>query len=319
MIGRNSLIARNSSRNSSRDTSTVKSRILQHLDKHPRTFLVKQLVDPIGASKAYIRRCLRDLSRSGVIYCKDLGVAKEYSTKCYFPANLYRVKQSPDAPLPQVHGLTMTTKYDIARLRELGIGIGTTFKFNTIYKWKWQPGRIISYKYGKNGTLTVYLQATLNPLNFEDFKHFITGLEWQFRIPTWSQLDKWTIVQYGLNKDIFTMQTNEQITLSALGNFFMQVYDRKILDPTKEGEYRYVQRLETHVNEPIVANAFVQLFQAGVSSYIQQQLAFSTNQLTRDSAIETRGLTRAIENLLKFLRDPEGAPSAPIIRRPKDQ
>lgn len=296
------VVARKSSGKSSRYTTTVKARILRFLDDNPRGFLVKILADEVAASESYVRRCCKALADEGIIYCKDLGIAKEYSTKCYFPANLYRVKQAPNTPLPQVHGLTMTTKYEIARLRELGIGIGTTFKFNTLYHWKWQPGRIVSYKYGKNGTLTVYLQATLNPLNFEDFKHFLTGLEWQFRIPTWSQLDKWTIVQYGLNKDIFTMQTNEQITLSALGNFFMQIYDRKILDPTKEGEYRYVQRLEGHVNEPIVANAFMNLFQGGVSSYIQQQLAFSTNQLSRDQAIETRGLTRAIENLLHFLR-----------------
>ena len=294
-------VARESSRKSSRAT-TVKARILRYLDEHPRGFLVKNLVEPIAASEAYIRRCCRELAETGLIHMQNLGVAKEYSTKCYFPANLYRVKQSPDVPLPQVHGLTMTTKYDLAHLRELGIGIGTTWKFNTMYQLRWQSGRIISYKYGKNGTLTVYLQATLNPLNFEDFKHLLTGLEFHFRIPTWAQLDKWTVVQYGLNKDIFTMQTNEQITLSALGNFFLQIYDREILDPTKEGEMRRVQRLESHVNEPIGAWAFMELFQGGVSAYVQQQLAFATNHLVREQNTSQKGLTRAIENLLYFLR-----------------
>ena len=309
-------VARESSHLGSRASTTVKARILRYLDEHPRGFLNKQLVDPIGASEAHIRRCCRELAHAGLIYCKNLGMAKEYQTICYFPATLYRTKQSPDVPLPQVHGLSMTVPYDLARQHKHGIGIGSTYKFNYYYKWKWQPGRIISYKYGKNGILDVRLQSTLNPLSFEDFKHFLTGLEFFFKIPTWSQLDKWKIDQYGLAKDIFTMQTNEQITLAGLGNFFSQVYDKKLIDD------KQVQRYEYHVSEPIVAKEFMQLFQGGVSAYVQQQFAFATNQLIREQNTQLKGLSKALENLIHTLwrnQDKDPATAAPIIRRPKEQ
>jgi len=295
-------VARNSSRKSSRYTTTVKTRILRHLDDNPRGFLVKVIAREVDANIGYVRRCCRTLAIEGLIYCKNLGIAKEYSTKCYFPANLYRVKQSPDVPLPQVHGLTMTTKYDLARQCRLGIGIGSTYRFNEMHNWEWQTGRVMSYKYGKNGVLTVYLQATLNPLNFKDLQQWISFLEGFFKIPTWSGLENWIIKQYGLNKDIFTMQTNEQITLGGLGKFFMQIYDKEILDPSEEGELLRVQRLEGHVWEPVVATAFMDLFQGGVSSYIQQQFSFSTNQLIRDLINQNHGLTRALENLAQELR-----------------
>jgi len=277
-------VARTSSRKSSRYTTTVKARILRFLDDNPRGFLVKRITVEVGASEGYVRRCCREMSADGLIYCTPLGIANEYSTKCYFPANLYRVTQSPDVLLPQVHGLTMITKYDLARLNELGIGIGSTFRFNHMYKWTWQTGRVMSYKYGQNGVLTVYLQATLNPLNFEDLKQWISFLEGFFKIPTWSRLEDWIIKQYGLNKDIFTMQTNEQITLGGLGKFFVQVYDKDVLDPSTEGELLRVQRLEMHGWEPIVAKEFMALCQGGVSNFVQQQLAFSTNQLVRDQS-----------------------------------
>jgi len=289
-------VARTSSRKSSRYTTTVKARILRFLDDNPRGFLVKRITVEVGASEGYVRRCCREMSADGLIYCTPLGIANEYSTKCYFPANLYRVKQSPDVPLPQVHGLALKVNYDLARQRNHGIGIGTTYRFNRYYPWEWQTGRIMRFKFGENGVLDVRLQATLNPLNFEDFKQWLSFLEGFFKIPTWSQLDRWIITQYGLNKDIFTMETNEQITLAGLGNMFSQVYDKKLHDGSQ------VQRYEYHVSEPIVANAFMDLFQGGVSSYIQQQFAFSTNQLIRDLINKNHGLTRALENLAQELR-----------------
>ena len=299
-------------------TTTVKARILLFLDEHPRWFLVKKLAKEIDANIDYVRRCCREMAKAGLIHVRNLYIAKEYSTKCFFPATLYRVKQSPDVPLPMVHGLSLKTRYEVARISNHGIGIGTDFQFNKYYPYKWQPGRVIRYKFGSNGTLDVRLQATLNPLSFEDFKHFLSFLDGFFKIPVWSNMDGWIITQYGLNKDILTLQTNEQITLAALGNFFSQVYDKTIMDLNNPGQFLPVQRYEYHISEPIVAKEFMTLFQGGVSSYIQQQLAFATNQLIRELNVSNKGLIRALENLFYELRkrDDDG-PAAPIKRRSK--
>lgn len=311
-------VAKGSYRNSYAYTGSVKDQILQVLDDNVRGFLVKQIAQRIDANPNYISRCCRKLYDQGLIFRRNLGIAYEYYSKVQFPGNLYRQKQASNVTFTQVHGLCMKTKYDIAKGDGLGLGLGEAIQFGKTYSRGYQPFRFLSYRFGANGVLTVWLKCSDAPLGFEDFKHFLTEVQGLFRIAVWTRMDEWIVTQYGMNRDIgfskdLAMHTNEQIVLFGLGQFMCQVYNKKL------PEIGDVQRIELHGWEPIIAKEFFAIFQGGVSEYVQKQMSTATNALVRELTNQFKGFSGALNHILlkeaKKKRDPEDSAATPIIRQ----
>lgn len=278
--------------------ATVKEKIMQLLDENVKGLTAKIIASIVGANRQYVSKCLRQLYGQGKIYREDNGWGYRYFTKCYYPSFMQRQQQASNVTFNQVHGLCMKFKYDLATGHGLGLGLGSNIKFGRTYPWKYQPFRIVSFRFGANGTFTLWLNASDAPLGFEEFKHFLSKTEGQFRLPIWTALDDWLVVQYGMNRDIgmdadLHMQTDERVILYNLGQFMCQIYQKTL------PEIGPVQRLEMHAWEPIIAKEFFAIFQGGVSEYMQKQMATATNALVRELANEFKGYAAAFKHFLR--------------------
>jgi len=287
--------ARESSRKSSLTTSPVKDRIIKFLERNKGQHSVERITREVKANIGHVRRCCRELKEKALILCEDLKTSKMYYVIHLGDIDPWDRYQDKNVEYTKTHALTFTVPYDLARQRELGMGIGTTFKYNTMYYHKWGASRWVSWKYGRNGILTVYLRNSKNPLDFEAFKHYITWLEGWFRIPLWTDLDNWSVCQYGLNEDIYTLTTNEQITLSAFGHFIAQLYNKKLFDGTP------IQRNEIHGNEPTTGKEFIDAFQHKTNSIVLQRFAKTTAHQIQQQSEQLYSLQTALEHLIHEL------------------
>ncbi len=337
------------SKKASKPTATIKVQVLHFLEDNSHKDAGHSPVTIASELKLNynsVRTACLKMAKDGVILRERPGLCTFYKAKLGYEAKLYRSKQFPNAKYPEVHQLTLHIT-EVHRKEGLGVccrfcdePLTTDFQFCThcglniprfgfTYHAEMSPLRHITYVFGKHkNSLTVKLGCSDEPLGFEDFKQFLTAVEFLTNVKVWKQLHKWKVKQWGLNADKTLVgkqakiTSNEEVTLFGFGNWLARRYKKKFPDGTVKMRNE-LHGTEAQDEDPITAENFMAMVMGNVTASQAVSMVAATNKridnLTREFRIFIKYVAKIFSKDHKDDSDEEAAPAAPNIRRPKDQ
>lgn len=317
------------SKKASKHTDTIKVQVLRFLEENSQEekgFSPVYIAGSLKLNYNSVRTNCLKMAKAGVILRERPGLCTFYKAKLGYEAKLYRSKQFPDAKYPEVHQLTL---YYEGVYQKGGLGVSCRFcdeplntdfqfcihcgvnipRFGFTYHAEMSPLRQITFVFGKhNDSLTVKIGCTDEPLGFEDFKQFLTAVEFLTSVKVWKQLHKWLVKQWGIGSDKTIgrkqakITSNEEITLYGFGNWLARRYKKKFPDGSVKirNELHGTEVLD---EDPITAEQFMAMVQGSVTSTQAISMVAATNQRIDILTREFRTFIKYVARMFKEGQD----------------
>ena len=281
-------------------TPSSEKLVVNFLEENAGEWTPKVIARKLKQNYNTIRGVCLKLSKKGIVKRQKVGLCSFYYLKRPYENELLRMKPTVAPLLPEIHNLQLYIEVDAHQLE----GYRPEKRFNFDYRSVFGFKRDITVRYGEiNNSITVWLGASDNPLTYEDFKHFLTYVEGATGCPVWTQLSKWQVKRFGLNRDIPKYEESPQSTilLSGFAGWFAQAYDKDLYsDVTSEGrKIEHCRRIEIESRNMVNAQTFIEsmlgnLTVTQIINLVQRQQT-QIDQLTR----ELRSFTKFFDKRFK--------------------
>jgi len=242
--------------------------ILDFLEASPTEWTPSTLAKELNMPPGTIRWNLKNLLKQRKVIYRKVGKYHFYSATKQFSDDFERMlKIHPATERYEIHGLTMKINGKFSNILSLG-GMSLS---RGVSRWNFEyRGRRVSFQLSRE-TLMVYCDCGEDPMDYDSFIIFLSMVDGYLQskyLPTFlDNLDKWMIVQYGLNKDWKKFRVDGMVKAVSLKGFemwFARVYEKESLSVVREEvhsrEVKSIEQMISVMSGSITMTQLVNLF-----------------------------------------------------------
>lgn len=244
--------------NASNMSANTCCKVLSFLEAQPEEWSPSQIAKELRIPGGTVRWVLKQLKTDGKVFFVPKGKLHFYAATRRFTDDFNRMfKAYPTNKLYEIHGLSLKLGGDFANMIPQGGG-GQVVRDGFDYY-----GGRTSFQLSRE-TFMVWGSFTSRPLDWDRFLLWLSAVDGFCRARGWvgieGYLEKWSVVQYGFNRDWKRFRNDSPtrcVSLQGFRNWFARVYQKEELGVLRE---------EIHSRDEKSLEQFVHLVDGSLTS-----------------------------------------------------